>query len=259
MLVAIDIGNTHICIGIFDQKRLVSEFRLPTNRRITADELGLTLSGLVKGKEVMRACAGVVIASVVPKLDAAMISAAHSCFGAPVSMISPEMSLPVKNVYRPPGAVGTDRLMNAVAAIYEFGSPVIVVDLGTAITVEVVARGNKYQGGAILPGLMLSVEALAQGTALLPRVELKKPGRALGRNTEESLRSGIILGAAGAIARLVKQIKKEIGEKTKVVTTGGFASLIALHCPELRIIRPHLTLTGLRLSWEYIQQGRQAK
>ncbi|MCK5219311.1 type III pantothenate kinase [bacterium] len=125
MLAVIDIGNTQICLGIFNQKRLVKEFRLPTNRRITADELDLALSGLIKGREIDRACVGVVIASVVPELDTRMISAAHSCFGVPVLMISPEMSLPVKNVYRPPGAVGTDRLMNAVAAIYEFGSPVI--------------------------------------------------------------------------------------------------------------------------------------
>ncbi len=251
MLITIDVGNTHICVGVFQGTRLTREFRLATNRRATSDELGLLLSGLLKNGQANEDWEGAVLSSVVPELDNGITTAVRESFGLALLNISPEMSLPVKNGYHPPGDVGPDRLMNAVAAGEEFGTPVIIVDFGTAITIDAVNARRVYRGGAIMPGLSLSADALARGTSLLPRVELTPSVQALGRTTEKSLQAGIFLGAAGAINHLVKKIKKELGANAKVVATGGLAPLVLPHCREIKYFRPHLTLEGLRLTWHY--------
>ncbi|MCD4813355.1 type III pantothenate kinase [bacterium] len=253
MLIAMDVGNTHICLGVFDQQILIKEFRVSTNRYATADETGLILSGLVKGISPEPQWEGVIIASVVPELDSVMIQAAQHAFGAPVEVVQSTTPLSVTNKYNPPEVVGADRLVNAVAAVQLFGAPVIIVDFGTAITVDVVSEKKEYLGGAILPGLTLSADALARGTSLLHRVELKSGAHALGRNTEESLRSGIILGAAGAVSLLITQMKKEIRPAVKVVATGGLAFLVAPYCEAIQAVRPELTLEGLRIAWDTIK------
>lgn len=251
MLITIDVGNTQVCLGVFEGAALIREFRLSTNRKATADELGVMLRGLLQGLPGKPKWEGVALASVVPDLDRPLTEAVKRVLGVSVLAVAPTMPLPIRNAYRPPEVVGADRLMDAVAAVHEFGAPVLVVDFGTATTVDAVARGRVYQGGAILPGLLLSADALARGTALLPRVELRPPARALGRNTEESLRSGILLGAAGAVERIVRDIQRRWGRRVPVVATGGLAALVRPLCPVLRYLRPHLTLEGLRLTWNY--------
>ena len=153
---------------------------------------------------------GAVISSVVPELDSVISRAVWNAFRLKVLKIAPDMLLPIKNQYHPAHVVGADRLMNAVAVVHEFGTPVMVVDFGTAITVDVVSKQKSYLGGAILPGLSLAADALAHNTSLLHRVELRVPRKALGRNTEESLRAGVLLGAAGAVSLVIKKIRKEI-------------------------------------------------
>lgn len=259
MLIAIDVGNTHICLGVFIQARLIKEFRIATNRHATADEMGLVISGLLSGVNNSLVWKGAVLSSVVPELDSVIAQAIFAVFHLKVLKIAPDMSLPVKNQYHPAHVVGADRLMNAVAAVHEFGAPVMVADFGTAITVDVVSKHKAYLGGAILPGLSLAADVLAHNTSLLHRVELRRPRTALGRDTEESLRAGVLLGAAGAVSLLIKEIRKEMGYPVEVIATGGMASLVVIHCPEIKKIRPQLTLDGLRLSWEYCRQRRKRR
>ncbi|MEW6515687.1 MAG: type III pantothenate kinase [candidate division FCPU426 bacterium] len=249
MLIVMDVGNTHMCFGVYQGSDLLREFRVSTNRKATADELGVLLRGLLHGVHGAPVWEGVVIASVVPEMDLPLTEAVQRQLRVPVLSVTPDMPLPIRNAYRPPEAVGADRLMNAVAAVNEFGAPVLIVDFGTATTIDAVARGRVYQGGAIMPGLLLSADALSRGTALLPRVELRPPSQALGRNTEESLQSGILLGAAGAVSKIVADIRRRWGQRVPVVATGGLASLVRPFCPVLRHHRPHLTLEGLRLTW----------
>lgn len=257
MLITVDIGNTHISIGVFDNKKLIKEFRLATNRHATVDELGLVLAGLLRECNPGGKWAGVVMSSVVPELDSVMARAATNTFAVPVLTVTPEMKLPIKNGYTMPHNVGADRLVAAVAAVEEFKAPVIIVDFGTAITVDAVSDKKVYLGGAILPGLILSAEALSRGTSLLPRIEIKTPESPLGQDTEESIRSGVIFGAAGSVDYLVKKMKKEIGSQAKVVATGGLASIVVPLCSSLKHIRKHLTLDGLRLTWEYYSRRRR--
>lgn len=259
MLITIDIGNTNIGLAIFAGSRLMREFRLPTRTETTVDEMALQFAGLIAASGLTGPWTGVAIASVVPVLDRVATQAASECFQAPVLLLSPEMRLPVKNGYRPPAAVGMDRLVNAVAARAEFGAPVIVADFGTATTVDAVSARNIYLGGAILPGMHLAADALARRTALLPRVDIQSAGRALGRTTEESLRSGIVLGAAGAVSFLIAGIQRELGARTPVVATGGLVEWVAPHCPGLKHHRPHLTHAGLRLCWEHMKKTGRKK
>jgi type III pantothenate kinase len=256
MLITVDVGNTNIGLGIFRGRRLAREERWETDpRRSAADwrrQMARRLRNLTGPWE------GVVYASVVPAVDAALFAALRGFFKVPVLKVTPRLPLPVQNGYRTPGAVGADRLLAAVAAKEEFGAPVIVVDFGTAITVEAVSRDGVYLGGAILPGLRLAAEALERGTALLPRLtfDRRRPVRAWGRMTRESLESGLVLGAAGAVSRLVAAVRKQLGPRTPVVATGGMAPWVLPHCPELKNFRPHLIHEGLRLAWAY-QQDKQ--
>ncbi len=256
MLVTIDIGNTHCCLGLFDGPALIKQFRVATNRRATADELGLVLDGLFRGLPGTPVWEGVVISSVVPELDANMALAARQVLKVSVLTIKSNLPLPIKNHYHAPHNVGADRLMSAVAAVEAYGAPVIMVDFGTATTIDVVGADRAYLGGAIMPGVLLSAEALAKGTSLLPRVELKMPQDAFGRDTDESMRCGILLGAAGAVEYLVQHIKTQINLPAKVVATGGWAPMLSPLCPSIEAINPNLVLEGMRLTWLFQRTQR---
>lgn len=255
MLVTIDIGNTHSCIGLFDRDKLVKEFRVATNRHATSDEWRLILDGLLREMKHQVKWEGIVLASVVPELDTVMEQAARNTLKVPVLTVTPDLELPIKNGYEPVQSVGADRLMSAVAAVAEFGAPVVIVDFGTATTIDMVSPDKLYLGGSIMPGLSLSAEALAQGTSLLHRIDLKSPANCYGRNTEESIRSGIIFGAAGAVNYIVIKMKKQLGQSVKVVATGGLAYLIKPYCPVIKTIRPALTLHGMRLTWHHHEKS----
>lgn len=252
-MITIDAGNTTVSLAVHRGARVTAERRWASDPSSARSAWERRFAAVGRGP-----WAGTALASVVPSLTADLIAAARAAFRAPVLPVTPETPLPIRNGYRAPREVGADRLVAAAAAVAECGAPVIIVDFGTAVTVDAVSRTGVYLGGAIFPGLRLSAETLSRGTALLPRLEFNRPRpvRAWGRTTRESLETGIVLGAAGAVSRLVAHLRRELGADTPVVATGGSLDWVAPYCPELRRIRPRLMHDGLRLAWEYSRTGR---
>lgn len=245
MLLAVDAGNSQITLGMFRNASIVRTYRIATEVRRTADEHALLLRGLLgtHAKKVTR-CA---IASVVPALDPALRAACRELTGRDPLVIDHRSPLGFTVGYAPPSDVGADRLVDAAAAVDRFGAPVIVADIGTATTLEVVDRKRVYLGGAIAPGPELAAAALFRGTAKLPQINLASPREVVGRNTSDSLRSGIVYGLAGLIDGLLERIFRELGGRPPIVATGGAAVLIAPHSRYLKVVEPDLTLHGIRL------------
>jgi type III pantothenate kinase len=245
MLLAVDAGNSQIALGLFRASRLVRSWRIATEARRTADEYALTLAALLgRAARSVRSCA---IASVVPALDPVLRAACRTVTRRAPLVIDHRSPLGFTIGYRPPGDVGADRLVDAAAAVERFGAPVIVADIGTATTLEVVDRRRTYLGGAIAPGPELAAAALFRGTARLPQVDLAGPGAVIGRSTAESLRSGIVLGLAALVDGLLERAFREMGGRPPVVATGGAAPLVAPHSRYLKVVEPDLTLHGIRL------------
>ena len=246
-LLAVDIGNSDTVVGFFDGTDLKRFWRL-TSGRTTADEIVLLIEALLRGNRARPAAA--VLCSVVPSLTLVWAEALERSAGRPPIEVSAETarSLPIR--YRDASAVGADRIANAVAVRALYGVPAIVVDLGTATTFDCVSERGAYLGGAIAPGVGTSAEELFRRAARLPRVELRKPVRALGRTTEESLRAGVLWGAAGQIDALVRRLALEMKGTPHVIATGGFASAVASECETINRVDETLTLKGLRLLWQ---------
>ena len=200
MLLAIDIGNTHTVLGLFDGRTLRADFRLATRKDATADELGVVLRSLWSEAGISRAAiADIVVSSVVPELDAVYAALGRELgIGEPL-FVGPGIKTGMPILYESPHAVGADRIVNSVAALARFGAPVIVLDFGTATTFDVVGPGGEYLGGVIAPGLGLSAEALFARAARLHRVDLRRPPRVIGRNTEQSVQSGLFHGYVGLV------------------------------------------------------------
>jgi type III pantothenate kinase len=239
-------------VGLFTGPELQGFWRL-TSGRLTTDEVGLTLDGLLRhaaGHLKRGADLSAVLCSVAPSLTLAWSEALERLTGrAPVEVSArTAKSLPIR--YHDRSAVGADRIANAIAARGLYGTPAIVVDLGTATTFDCISRQGAYLGGAIAPGIATSAEELFRRAARLPRVELRKPARALGRNTEESLQAGVIWGAAGQVDALVRRLALEIKGTPHVIATGGFAKLIAGECETINRVDEGLTLRGMRLVWK---------
>ncbi|AFM22107.1 pantothenate kinase, type III [Acetomicrobium mobile DSM 13181] len=250
MLLVLDIGNTHTCVGIFDGACLVTDWRLTSERR-TEDELGIYLTGLLRISGIdQKFISGSIISSVVPPLEMAWREGISKYLGLEAMVVKYEMNLGIDVQYEVPSEVGADRLVNAVAAVHHYGSPVIVVDFGTAVTLDYVTSDRAYLGGAIAPGLQASVEALFGKTAKLPLVALDTPKRVIGRSTSESMRSGIVVGYAGLIDGLVDRMAQEQKENPKVIATGGHAEIVARWSSRINTVDPNLTLEGLRLIYE---------
>ena len=246
-LLTVDIGNSDTVVGLFRGARLAGFWRL-TSGRLTADEAMMLLAhALGRGSRAR----GAVLCSVVPRLTPAWSEALERATGRPPLEVTAELVrelLPIR--YHDPGAVGADRIANALAARELYGTPVIVVDLGTATTFDCVSREGAYLGGAIAPGVGTSAEELFRRAARVPRVELRRPRRALGRTTEESLRSGVLWGAAGQVDALVGRLAREMKGKPRVVATGGWAKVVAPECGTVEAVDEALTLKGMRLLWE---------
>ncbi len=255
MLLALDIGNTNIVVGIFDGDVLAAQWRLSTQRERTSDELAAFLHIALDARDIHFAdIRAVAISSVVPPLTPQAARLARDYFGCEPLVVGPNTKTGLINDYDDPQAVGADRLVNALAAWKKFGTACLIADFGTATTVDAVSRDGHYLGGALAPGLQISTDALFRAAARLPRVELAAPARALGRNTVDSMRSGIVFGYAGLTKELIARCVPEIGdENLTVVATGGLAELIAPLVPAIQHIEPHLTLDGLRLMWELAQ------
>ena len=241
MLLAIDIGNTNISFGLFRQDKLAKRLNIPT-KAYSLKKLRKSLGNIGLDDAI--------ICSVVPEATRIVQKGLNSVLRGRAYILGKDMQVPVKNLYRNPKQVGLDRLVNAYAAVRLFGAPVIVVDFGTAVTFDVISKKEEYLGGMILPGLNISLEALADRTALLPRIKLAQPTEFIGKDTKTSMLSGIVYGFAAATDDLAQRIKKEIGRAALVVATGGNIKLIASYCARLDRTDIDLTLKGLNLIYK---------
>ncbi len=251
MLLAIDIGNSHIVFGIFEKEKLVGEFRAATQLHKTSDEYGVLLKSLLLDKNVTPTqISGAIIASVVPALTEVFEALIQICFTVTPIIVTHQLQTGIAIRYDRPEQVGADRIVNAAAAFHLFGSkgqPLIIVDFGTATTFDVVSDQGDYLGGAIAPGLVVSAEALSSRTAKLPRVELIAPKNVIGRETSESIRSGLVFGHVGLVNEIISRAALELNKTPYVVATGGLSGLIAPLCKVISIVRPTLTLEGLMI------------
>ena len=249
MLLAIDVGNTNIVVGLYDRGRLTETGRMSTLSTRTVDEHAILLGGLLERLNVPpESIADILIVSVVPKATAGVKAALKSICSAKPLVVGQDRPIPIRNLYKDPAQVGADRLVNAVAARQRYGAPVIIVDFGTAITVDVVSKPGAYLGGMIAPGMEISLEALVTRAALLPRIDLAKPKAVLGRDTVTSMQSGIAHGYGALCDGLVNALKQSVKiRRCPVVATGGHAPFIAPYCQTVTAVDPHLTLDGLAI------------
>lgn len=251
MLLTIDVGNTNMVFGLYQGQDLVGTFRISTSGERTSDELGMQILQYYQlhaiPKEHTRA---VIIASVVPPVMHTLTNAIRKYLRINPLFVGRDLDIGIENHYTNPREVGADRLVNAVAAIDRYGSPLIIVDIGTATTFDAIDENGAYLGGAIFPGLKIAMEALFQKASKLPRVDIERPDRAIGRTTVQSMQSGVVRGYTGALAGIIGDIKAEMTGTPRVIATGGMGRMMAQHCPLIDKVDPNLTLEGLRLIYE---------
>lgn len=251
MLLAVDVGNTQTILGAFEGERLRAHWRLATRKEITPDELGVLLRSFFETDEIaMNDIDGVIVSSVVPDLDTVFLTLGERIFGVRPLFVGPGIRTGIPILYDNPHEVGADRIVNAVAAVERYGAPVIVLDFGTATTFDVVGPKAEYVGGVIAPGLGISAEALFERAARLVRVDVRKPQRVIGRNTEQSIQAGLFHGYAALVEGVVQRIRADLGTDAPVVATGGLAAVFEKELGFLEAVDPGLTLRGLRLIWE---------
>ncbi|PYQ73825.1 MAG: type III pantothenate kinase [Acidobacteria bacterium] len=255
MLLAIDVGNTNIVLGVFDGETLVQSWRLQTLRERTSDELGLLVDGLFAHSKIERVqVRGVILGSVVPPLTPTLRAMTQRYFGVTALSIEPGVETGMPILYENPAEVGADRIVNGVAAYEKFGRgagrPLIVVDFGTATTLDAITAQGEYLGGAICPGVQISADALFQRAARLPRIDVRKPARIVGRTTVGAMESGLFYGYVGMVEGLVRRMTDELGGSAISVATGGLADVIAPETPVIQHVDPDLTLHGLRIVWQ---------
>ena len=241
MLFAVDIGNTSINFGVFKGDKIVKRFTIPTpkySRQRLERKLGKA------------AIDDTIICSVVPEKTRILERDLKSWFKRRPYIIGKNIIVPIKNLYRKPRQVGQDRLVNAFAGVTLYGAPLMVVDFGTAVTFDVISRKKEYLGGMILPGLNISLDALFQRTALLPKIKLARPREFIGRDTKNSMLSGIVYGLAALTDDLTQRIKYNIGKSARVIGTGGNIRLICNYCRRIDKIDQDLTLKGLNLIYK---------
>jgi len=253
MLLAIDIGNTTVAVGLFDGKTLRRTWRFRTEREKTCDEYSLDIQNALRfaGFETT-AVAAVIFSSVVPPLTPVFLSLSQDLFRFRALVVGPGLKTGMSILYENPLEVGADRIVASVGAFERHGGPCIVVDFGTATTFDAISARGEYLGGAIAPGIQISAEALYLKTAKLPRIEIRKPARAIGKTTVASMQSGLYFGYVGLVDKIISEIKRELGDelKVRVVATGGFATQIAPELPAIDALEPDLVLEGLRIIYE---------
>jgi type III pantothenate kinase len=257
MLLAIDVGNTNIVLGVFEGTRLAESWRLVTLRERTADELGILVTHLFANRGVpLDRVSGIILASVVPPLTRTMEEMAERYFGHTPLTVDPGTNTGMPVLYSPPSDVGADRVVNGVAAYEAYGratqSPVIVVDFGTATTFDAISAAGEYLGGVICPGIGISADALFQRAARLPRVDVRKPPAVIGDTTVTSMQSGLFFGYVSMVDGIVTRMRAELdrGKRSACIATGGMADIIASETTVIERVDPDLTLQGLRLIWE---------
>ncbi|MDN4070677.1 type III pantothenate kinase [Paenibacillus sp. FSL R5-0407] len=251
MFLVVDVGNTNIVLGIYRGRELLHHFRIGTNRQSTVDEYGVLIYDLFQMSKIdVREIEGVIISSVVPPLMHVLEELCEKYLHRKPLIVGPGIKTGLNLRYENPREVGADRIVNAVAAIEQYGGPLVVVDFGTATTFDCVDAKGNYLGGAIVPGIGISTEALYQRASKLPRIELEKPKKVIGRNTVHAMQAGIIFGYAGQVDGIVERIRREMEAEPKVIATGGLAELIASEASSIQEVNPWLTLEGLRLIYE---------
>lgn len=251
MLLAIDVGNTNIDIGLFDGETLFADWDLATGVHKSADEYAVIMLGLLHHHRLSPADVDqAVICSVSPPLIPVLRRFCQRYLNLMPLVVEAGVKTGVSILMDNPREVGPDRIVNAVGGHHLYGGPLIVIDMGTATTFDVVSQKGDYLGGAIAPGIKVATESLFQRTAKLPRVELIRPKRVIGRDTVTAMQSGFIFGYVGLIEGMVTRIQKELGAKTRVIATGGYAELLAEETPLIEVVDQYLTLVGLRVIHE---------
>lgn len=248
MLLAIDVGNTHIKLGVYDAERLVAHWRLTTARAQTADEYGAQVRQLFALASVdFKAIKAVVISSSVPPLNYTLMRMSQIYFEHTPLIVDHSTDTGMHVLYNPPSDVGADRIVDAVAAREKYGAPSIVVDFGTATTFNVIDRDGRYLGGVITPGILISTNALFERAARLPRVEIRKPQAVIGNSTVGAIQAGLYYGYVGLVDGILRRMLEELGQPARVVATGGLATLIATGSEFIETVDDTLTLEGLRI------------
>jgi len=251
MLLAIDIGNTNVTIGVFDGEELKATWRFGTDVHKLEDEYAAVLLELLSLKEInYRDIDCGIIASSVPPMVSVFEELCRRYFGVTPLVVGSGIKTGVRIAMDNPREVGPDRVVNAAAGHKLYGGPLIVIDMGTATTFDAVSKDGDYLGGAIAPGIGISAEALFERAAKLPRVELIRPKKAIGRNTVAAMQSGLIFGYVGLVEGIATRMRKELGGQAKVIATGGLAGVIAKETDVVDVLEPDLTLIGLRLIYE---------
>lgn len=251
MLLVIDVGNSNIVLGIYREERLVKDWRISTDKSKTPDEYGILIHDLFRLAGIdFSDVTAIIISSVVPTLTGVLERLSRDYFGPKPYLVGPGIKTGMPIHYDNPREVGADRIVNSVAGFEKFRCPLIIVDFGTATTFDYVNKKGEYCGGAIAPGLVVSMEALFQKASKLPRVEIARPPSVIAKNTVNSMQSGIYFGYVGLVDGIVARMKAESRENPKVVATGGLAGLIAPESISIDVVEEFLTLEGLRILYE---------
>ena len=251
MILVMDVGNNRTVLGLFVSKKLIAEWRLATDKNRTVDEYGIVIKAFLNSKSIdYSKIEAVVLSSVVPPLTSTFAEMSRTYFGVDPLVVGPGIRTGLSLVYENPKEVGADRVVNAVAAINIYGPPLIVVDFGTAITFCAINKKGDYLGGAMFPGLGIAAEALFLRAAKLPRVELQAPPRIIGKNTVNSIQSGLIYGYTDMVDGLIQRLSEEMRCEPKVVATGELSSIVAPYSQRIMLTNPVLTLEGLRIIYE---------
>ncbi|MFJ7748039.1 type III pantothenate kinase [Peribacillus sp. NPDC097295] len=258
MIFVLDVGNTNTVLGVYDEEILKYHWRIETSRNKTEDEYGMVIKSLLQHEGLsFNQFDGIIISSVVPPIMFALERMCKKYFGIKPLIVGPGIKTGLNIKYENPREVGADRIVNAVAGIQEYGSPLIIVDFGTATTYCYINEEKQYMGGAIAPGIGISTEALYSKASKLPRIEISRPDGIIGKNTVSAMQSGILYGYVGQVEGIVNRMKAQSNLEPTVIATGGLATLIANESTVIDVVEPFLTLKGLQLI--YKRNREQAK